>query len=312
MRIIFMGTPDLAAVVLQDLYDSGNEISLVVTQPDRQRGRGKKVSVSPVKALALEHDIPVFQPERVRRPEAVERLRQENADLIVVAAFGQILPKEILEMPRLGCINVHASLLPAYRGAAPIQWAVLNGEKKSGVTIMRMDEGLDTGDILLQKEVELDPKETADSLYDKLAKLGGKLLVQALPGIEDGSLSGIHQDDEKSSYAHMLTRQMGEINWSESAQKIERLVRGLNSWPSAYTSLRGKQLKIWEADVLAEESDAAPGTVVRVEKRRICVATGEGVLALGEVQLSGKKRMSVQAFLLGTPVKEGERLGEES
>ena len=241
----------------------------------------------------------------------MERLREEAPDLIVVAAFGQILSKEILDLPRLGCVNVHASLLPAYRGAAPIQWAVINGEEKSGVTIMQMDEGLDTGDILLQEEIPLASDETVESLYNKMARLGGELLVKALPMIEQGTLTPTKQDDSASCYAPMLKKEMGNIDWSMPAVQIERLVRGLNSWPGAYTFMNGKMLKIWGAEVCGGEAGGEPGTVVGTDKKKIYVSCGEGVLALTEVQYEGKKRMNTQAFLLGAKVEPGQKLTRE-
>ena len=308
MKIVFMGTPDLAAAVLNTMLEAGLAVSLVVTQPDRQKGRGKSLVKSPVKLLAEKWNIPVFQPDRIRRPEAVRRLREEEPDLIVVAAFGQILSKEILDLPPLGCVNVHTSLLPMYRGAAPIQWAVINGEKYSGVTIMKMDEGLDTGPILLQERLELDPKETGESLYDKLSVMGGRLLLDAVKGLEEGTLAAVPQEGE-TCYASMLKKEMGDIDWTQSARKIERLVRGLNSWPSAYTRFQDRILKIWDADVLDEEDEEAPGTVVRTDKNTIYVRCGQGILAVREVQIEGKKRMPVSAFLLGNPVKAGDRLG---
>ena len=328
MKIVFMGTPDLAAEVLDTMMKNGCEVTLAVTQPDRPKGRGKSVIKTPVHECADRWGIPVFSPVRVKRPEAVERLREEAPDLIVVAAFGQILSKEILDLPRLGCVNVHASLLPAYRGAAPIQWAVINGEEKSGVTIMQMDEGLDTGDILLQEEIPLVADETGESLYNKMAKLGGELLVKALPMIEQGTLTPVRQDDAASCYAPMLQKEMGNIDWTMPAVKIERLVRGLNSWPGAYTFMNGKMLKIWGAEVCGagvcggaasaagEPSDvpaagAEPGTVVGTDKKKIYVACGEGVLALTEVQYEGKKRMNTQAFLLGAKVETGQKLTRE-
>ena len=323
MKIVFMGTPDLAAEVLETMMKNGCEVTLAVTQPDRPKGRGKSVIKTPVHECADRWGIPVFSPVRVKRPEAVERLREEAPDLIVVAAFGQILSKEILDLPRLGCINVHASLLPAYRGAAPIQWAVINGEEKSGVTIMQMDEGLDTGDILLQEEIPLAADETGESLYNKMAALGGKLLVQALPMIEQGTLTPIKQDDAASCYAPMLRKEMGNIDWTMPAVQIERLVRGLNSWPGAYTFMNGKMLKIWGVEVCGEAvcavagaagagaGAAEPGTVVGTDKKKIYVACGEGILALTEVQYEGKKRMNTQAFLLGAKVEPGQKLTGE-
>lgn len=320
MKIIFMGTPDLAAGVLNAMMEKGCDVCLAVSQPDRPRGRGKSVSRTPVHSCADKWGIPVFSPKKVRDPQAVERLRQEHADLIVVAAFGQILSQEILDLPRYGCVNVHASLLPKYRGAAPIQWAVINGETESGVTIMQMNAGLDTGDILLQEKVVLDPRETGESLYDKLTAVGGQLLLKALPMIEAGTIGHVRQDDAKSSYAPMLKREMGNIDWNMPAVRIERLVRGLNSWPSAYTFYKGRMLKVWDSEVseeggtvsadsekgVSEPQGVIPGTVLAADKTKIYVRCGQGVLALREVQLEGKKRMPVQSFLLGTHVRCGE------
>ena len=311
MKIVFMGTPDLAAEVLDTMMKSGCEVTLAVTQPDRPKGRGRGVIRTPVHECADKWGITVFSPERVKRPEAVQRLREEAPDLIVVAAFGQILSQEILDLPRYGCVNVHASLLPKYRGAAPIQWAVINGEEKSGVTIMQMDAGLDTGDILLQEEIPLSPRETGESLYEKMAKIGGELLVKALPMIEAGTLTPVRQDNEAASYASMLKKEMGNIDWNMPAEKIERLVRGLNSWPGAYTFISGKMLKIWGSEVTGREAQGEAGTVAGTDKKSIFVNCGEGVLTLSEVQYEGKKRMSTQAFLLGAKVEPGQRLTAE-
>lgn len=320
MKIIFMGTPDLAAGVLNTMMENGCDVCLAVSQPDRPRGRGKSLSKTPVHECADKWGIPVFSPRKVKDPSAVERLRQENADLIVVAAFGQILSQEILDLPRYGCVNVHASLLPKYRGAAPIQWAVINGETETGVTIMQMNAGLDTGDILLQERVPLDAAETGESLYEKLTAVGGELIMKALPMIEAGTIKPVKQDDRLSSYAPMLNREMGNIDWTMQAAQIERLVRGLNSWPSAYTFYGGRMLKIWNSEPagdeaffdekpsgLSGETHNEPGTVISVDKTKIYVQCGEGVLALLEVQMEGKKRMSVQTFLLGTHIKSGEK-----
>ena len=311
MKIVFMGTPDLAAEVLDTMMKSGCEVTLAVTQPDRPKGRGRGVIRTPVHECADKWGIPVFSPERVKRPEAVQRLREEAPDLIVVAAFGQILSQEILDLPRYGCVNVHASLLPKYRGAAPIQWAVINGEEKSGVTIMQMDAGLDTGDILLQEEIPLSPRETGESLYEKMAHLGGELLVKALPMIEAGTLTPVRQDNDAATYASMLKKEMGNIDWNMLAEKIERLVRGLNSWPGAYTFMNGKMLKIWGSELTDRAAQGEAGTVAGTDKKSIFVNCGEGVLALSEVQYEGKKRMSTQAFLLGAKVEPGQKLSAE-
>lgn len=320
MKIVYMGTPDFAVGALQALIEAGHQVAAVVTQPDKPKGRGKEMQMTPVKSCALRNDIPVFQPVKVRTPEAVEMLRGYEADVFVVAAFGQILSEEILTLPRYGCINIHASLLPKYRGSAPIQRVILNGEKETGVTIMQMDKGIDTGDMLMQSVVPIAEKETGDSLHDKLADEGAKLIVEALRKLEAGELVPRKQNDEESCYAKMLDKSMGKIDWKQSAVQIERLVRGLNSWPSAYTSFRGKTLKIWESDVadiqeqkavLHKSGETLPGTVTAVEKDAFYVQTGEGILKVTQVQLEGKKRMEVRAFLLGCQMSVGELLGND-
>lgn len=304
MRIVFMGTPDFAVPALQALAASRHEVSLVVTQPDRQKGRGKAVEESDVKKCAEALSLPVFQPAKVKAEEAVSVLREQHPDAIVVAAYGQILSQEILDLPRYGCINIHGSLLPRWRGAAPIQWSVIEGDERTGITIMQMDKGLDTGDILLQESVEIGAKETAEHLYERLAAMGGPLLLKALDEIEAGTITRTRQDDAKSCYAKMLTKRQGEISWTMPAVRIERLVRGLNSWPSAYTFYRGKMLKIWDADCEPQkEMEAAPGTILGTTRDTIRVQTGDGVLALKEVQPEGKKRMLVKDFLLGYPAE---------
>lgn len=315
MKVVFMGTPDFSVGALEAILAAGHQVPAVVTQPDKPKGRGKEVQVTPVKACAQAHGIPVFQPVKVRDKEAVEVLRSYQADVFVVAAFGQILSEEILTMPRYGCVNIHASLLPKYRGAGPIQWAIINGEEKTGVTIMQMDKGIDTGDMLLKTEVMIDPKETGDSLHDKLARAGAELIVEALPKIERGELVPVRQKDEESCYAKMLQKSMGRIDWQQSAGKLDCLIRGLISWPGAFTLYRGKNLKIWEEmPVCGKESlengGVQPGTVVLVEKDAFYVQTGDGLLKILSVQPEGKKRMAVRDFLLGYPVKAGEMLGE--
>lgn len=311
IRIVYMGTPDFAVEPLEAIIKAGYEVAAVLTQPDKQKGRGKEVKMTPVKECALRHGIPVFQPVRIREPEAVAELEKYQADLFVVAAFGQLLSEEILNMPEYGCINIHASLLPAYRGAAPIQWAVLNGERESGVTIMQMDKGLDTGDMLLKRSVELSPKETGDSLHDKLMHLGAELIVEALSKLERGELVPEKQKDELSSYAKKLTKAMGQIDWSKDAVSLERWIRGLNSWPSAYTFFRGKTLKIWEALVIAEDGGqkAEPGQVISVSRDGFTVACGQGALQILSLQLEGKKRVLAREFLLGYQIEPGMILG---
>lgn len=309
MRAIFMGTPEFAVPTLQALIDH-HEVIGVVTQPDKQRGRGKKVQFPPVKEKAVEYNIPVYQPVRAKEKAFIETLRQLNPDVIVVVAYGQILPESILNIPKYGCINVHGSLLPKYRGAAPIQWAVLDGEEKTGITTMFMEKGLDTGDMLDKVEVVLDSKETAGTLHDKLMEAGADLLLETLKKLEAGTAVRTKQDDSKSCYAKMLSKEMGKIDFTKSANEIERLIRGMNPWPSAYTSMSGKTMKIWDADVVEYQGNEKPGTIVDVTKDSILVATGENALALKEIQLAGKKRMQVQAFLLGRSVEKGIVLGD--
>lgn len=309
MRVIFMGTPDFSVGTLEALIRAGHQVVLAVTQPDKPKGRGGKMQFPPVKETALEHGIPVFQPRKVREPENIEELRKYQADVIVVVAFGQILPREILELTPYGCINVHASLLPSYRGAAPIQWAVINGETVSGVTTMQMDEGLDTGDMLLKTEVPLEPEETGGSLHDKLAAAGASLCVRTLKALEEGTVTPKKQGESPTAYASMLEKEMGEIRWEEPAISIERLIRGLNPWPSAYTGWQDKTMKIWEAEVLEEDSGQEPGTVVRVDKDGFLVQTGKGLLKVTALQIPGKKRMEADAFLRGYSMEPGEKLG---
>ena len=309
MRVIFMGTPDFSVGTLEALIAAGHEVCLAVTQPDKPKGRGGKMQYTPVKEKSLFYNIPVYQPKRVRDPECVEELRKYNADVMVVVAFGQILPKEILEMTPYGCINVHASLLPKYRGAAPIQWAIIEGEEVTGVTTMQMDEGLDTGDMILKTEVPVAADETGESLHDKLAAAGAALCVETLKALEDGTAVREKQGESPTAYAKMLTKELGDIDWAEPAVKIERIVRGLNSWPSAYTHWNGKVMKIWRAAAeAAEAADAQPGTVVSVEKESFAVQTGDGILRVLEVQMPGKKRMDAGAFLRGNTMEPGELL----
>lgn len=307
MRVIFMGTPDMAAGTLQALA-AEHEVVLAVTQPDKPKGRGGKMQHTPVKEKALSLGIPVYQPEKVRDPACVEKLRKYKADVVIVIAFGQIIPKEILDMAPYGCINIHASLLPKYRGAAPIQWAVINGEKVSGVTTMQMDEGLDTGDILFKEEIILEEKETGGTLHDKIAEAGARLCLKTLAAAQAGELAPVKQGESPTEYARMLDKDMGNIRWEDPAVKIERLIRGLNPWPSAYTGWKGKVMKLWRADVYEGETGEVPGTVVRVEKDGFSVQTGKGVLKVTELQIPGKKRMEAGAFLRGYPIKEGEVL----
>lgn len=309
MRIVFMGTPDFSVPTLEALAAGGHQVIAAVTQPDKPKGRGKAVLMTPVKEKAMELSIPVYQPVKVREPEFIEILKEMAPDVIVVVAFGQILPKEILELPKFGCVNVHASLLPKYRGAAPIQWAVIDGEPVSGVTTMLMDVGLDTGDMLEAREIPLDKKETGGSLFEKLSRLGGELILSTLEKLENGTAVRTPQGESGTSYAKMLNKSMGEIDWSMDALRIERLIRGLNPWPSAYTFLNGKTVKIWEAEVTEEAPTGRPGRV-RVTKDRLLVETGSGFLSVTELQLEGKKRMDTAAFLRGFQIEDGVILGE--
>ncbi len=310
MKIIFMGTPDFAVGTLRSLAEAGHEITLVVSQPDKPKGRGHAMVPTPVKVVAEELGIPVFQSVKIR--EAKDVLEKTEADVCVVAAFGQIIPASILHMKKYGCINVHASLLPKYRGAAPIQWAVIDGEKESGVTIMQMDEGLDTGDMLAKVIVPLDEKETGGSLFDKLSEAGGRLCVETLAKLEKGEITPEKQGESPTAYASMLDKKMGNIDWNKSAVVIERLVRGLNPWPSAYTHLDGKTLKIWACDVLPQSaSKGESGEILEVTKDAIHVQTGDGILVLREIQLAGKARMDAGAFLRGYKVVPGTVLSAE-
>jgi len=307
MKIVFMGTPDFAALSLERLIEAGHEITLVVTQPDKEKGRGKQVQKSDVKLVAEKYDLPVFQPVKIKTEGSVAFLKGIEADIFVVAAFGQILSKEILDMPKYGCVNIHASLLPKYRGAAPIQWSIIDGEEKTGVTIQQMDVGLDTGDIIAVKEVVIESDETGGSLFDKLAIAGGELIVETLPLIESGNINRVPQDDSKSTYAGKLSKEMGNIDWNKSAVEIDRLIRGCTPWPSGYTMCSGKTLKIWKASVA--DMEGQPGVICEVAKDHITIGTGNGSLLVEELQLEGKKRMTVHDFLLGYHMEIGDKLG---
>ena len=310
MRLVFMGTPSFAVPTLAALHEAGHEVALVVTQPDKPKGRGMKLAPPPVKEKALELGLVVFQPERVKAPEAVEALANIAPDAIVVAAFGQILPKTVLDIPKSGCYNVHASLLPKYRGAAPINWAIINGEESTGVTIMKMDVGMDTGEMLLKEEEPILPDDTAGTLTERLAAMGARLMVKALKELEAGVLHGTPQDSGKATYASMLKKEMGRIDWTRPAVEIERLVRGLNPWPGAYTVVKGETLKIWKAAVKGEdESPATSGEVIDAGKDGILVACGPGALLIQELQPAGGRRMKASEYLAGHPIRPSERLG---
>lgn len=309
MNVIFMGTPDFSVPVLEGLIASKEHtVTAVVTQPDKARGRSGKLVFTPVKEVAVENDIPVYTPARVKDAEFVEQLRKIPCDVIVVVAFGQILSKEILDYPKFGCINVHASLLPRWRGAAPMQWAILEGDEKTGVTTMQMAEGLDTGDMLLKAETVIEKEDTAETIHDRLSEMGKDLLLETLEKVEKGEIVPQKQDDGLSCYAKMLKKDMGKIDMNWDAAKVERYIRGMNSWPSAYTTFRGKTLKLWRANVLAENTGEKPGTVVDVLKNSFIVQTGDGCLEFLEVQLEGKKRMDAGSFLRGVKIEKGDCL----
>ncbi len=310
MKVLFMGTPDFAVGALEAIVNAGHEVVGVVTQPDKPKGRSGQMQFPPVKECALKYDIPVFQPVKIKTPESVEELKRFGADIFVVAAFGQMLSAEILDMPKYGCVNIHASLLPKYRGAAPINQVIIDGEKETGVTIQQMALGCDTGDILTTKVVAIDAKETAESLFDKLAIAGAQLIVETLPKIAAGEITPIPQDESQATHVRKMDKSFGRIDWTKPAVEIERLIRGLNSWPSAYTYYQGKSIKLWEADVVAADVKAEAGSIVEVSKDYFDVATGEGLLRVKELQLEGKKRMDTKSFLLGNQWKAGFRLGE--
>ena len=306
MKIIFMGTPDFSVGTLEALIAAGHEITLVVSQPDKPKGRGHELQPTPVKETALKHGLPVYQPKKVRDPEVIEKLRETEADVIVVIAFGQIIPKAILEMKQYGCINVHASLLPKYRGAAPIQWAVIDGEKESGVTIMQMDEGLDTGDVLYCKKIAIDPEETSGELFDRVTAVGAEALCETIPQIAAGTLTAVPQDHENATLAPMLNKEMAEFHLTDSAAHIHNWVRGMNPWPGAwFITSGGKKLKVMSCRVAAANGEA-PGTVLATKP--LTVACGEGAIQLLEVVPEGKKPMDGTAFAAGLRLKTGDNL----
>lgn len=306
-RLVFMGTPAFAVPILRALIHSEDNVVAVVTQPDKPAGRGKKLSPPPVKVLAQKHGIPVLQPEKIKDPAFIEKLKDLAPDLIVVAAYGKILPKEILEIPPHGCLNVHASLLPKFRGAAPINWAIISGEKETGITIMLMDEGMDTGDILLQEAIPIGPEETAGELHDCLAELGARLVVEAIRGLKEGRIAPRKQPEEGVSYAPLLRKEDGLLDFSRPAHELAALIRGLDPWPSAYTYFRGKLLKLFRPQVISGETSAAPGEIVSLEDG-LTIATGDGLLQVKEVQPEGKKRMSAAEFVRGYRPQIGEKL----
>ncbi|MBF8982201.1 methionyl-tRNA formyltransferase [Lutibacter sp. B2] len=308
MKIVFMGTPEFAVPCLNEIIDK-HEVLAVVTQPDRPKGRGKKLSAPPVKEKALFHDIIVLQPLKVRDEKFIEEMKVLNPDYIVVVAFGQILPKELLDIPKFGCINVHASLLPQYRGAAPINWCIINGESITGVTTMYMNEGLDTGDMILKSEILIEDK-TADQLHDELSAEGAKLLDETLNLIEMGRAPREKQIDSQSSYAPIMNKNLGNINWQKSAESIRNLIRGVIPWPSAYTTYKGEKFKVWKAEVQLKIDNDTPGKIIEVNNQGVFVCTGDGILVIKEVQFLNSRRMTVDAYLRGHEIEEGAILGE--
>ena len=303
LRTVFMGTPDFALQTLQGLIDAGCKMVGVYTQPDRPKGRGKQLAAPPVKELAQKYDIPVYQPLKLRQPEAVAELEALAPDLIVVVAYGQILPKSVLEIPAHGCINVHASLLPKYRGAAPINKAIIDGETETGITTMYMDVGLDTGDMLVKKALSIGPEETAGELHDRLASLGRETMEETLRQLCAGTLQREVQDDEQSTYASMMKKEDGRIDWNRSAQEIHNHVRGLDPWPGAYTTINGELLKL--AETRPEAAEGLPGNVIAADKNGVCVACGSGSLRIQQLQLAGRKRLAAADFLRGCPLEAG-------
>ncbi len=305
LKTIFMGTPDFAVPCLEVLQ-AKTEVLAVITQPDRPKGRGHNLQASPVKQKALEYNLPVLQPEKIKTEEFTAELEKLQPDLIVVVAFGQILSQRILDIPPLGCVNVHASLLPRYRGAAPIHWSIINGEKETGVTTMLMDAGLDTGDMLLKDKVTITEEMTTEELHDQLMAMGGKLLAETIDGLANGTITPEKQDDSISNYAGMLNKETGHIDWSKSAVEIHNLIRGLNSWPVAWSMKDGKNYKFWRTKVENSNNDKAPGTVVELRKNSFYIATGEGLLEVLEIQPPSKKRMSAGDLLRGHGVAVGD------
>lgn len=304
-----MGTPQFAVPCLKTLIDSRHEVIGVFTQPDRPSGRGQKINVTPIKEKALKYNISIFQPGTLKDIEVIKNIERLNPDIIAVVAYGQILPEEILQIPKYGCVNVHASLLPKYRGAGPINWVIINGEKKTGITTMYMDAGLDTGDILLKEEIKIGEDETAGELHDRLMNLGAKILDETIELIEAGKIQPIPQNHNEASYAPMLTKKLGKIDWSKSAEEIKNLIRGTTPWPTSYTTYDGKIMKVWRSSVVHSDRGYKPGKILEVKKDCILVATGKDILSIEELQFSGRKRMSVKQYLIGNNIEINKILG---
>lgn len=311
MRVVFMGTPEFAVPTLKVLLEDENiEVVGVFTQPDKPKGRGKKLAMPPVKELALENNLEVFQPEKIKTSESVALLKELNPELIVVVAFGQILSKEILDIPKYGCINVHASILPAYRGAAPINWAIIKGEKTSGVTTMFMDVGLDTGDMIYKEYVEISEEDNSSTLHDKLSSAGYTVLKKTIDNLKKGDLPREKQIEEESSYAPIMDKSLGKVNWKNSAEDIYNLVRGVIPWPGAHTTINDDVMKIWGVKKSSKKTDKAPGMIIDVTQEGIYVATNDGVVVIDEIQMPNKKRMPVKEYLKGNKIELGIVLGE--
>ncbi len=308
MRVIYMGTPDFAVYALRSIVEAGHDVVACFTQPDKAKGRSKALKPTPVKVQAMEYDIPVYQPVKLREQENVDIIAKYDPDVIVVAAYGQILPESILNIPRYGCINIHASLLPKYRGAAPIEWAIIDGEKETGVTTMYMAKGLDTGDMIEHSVVSIGDDDTGETLTEKLAEAGAELILSTLTGLEDGTATKTPQDDSLSCYASMLTKDMGDIDFTQPADKIERLVRGLQPWPCAYTKINGKNVKIYAAKVVGCENGGQPGDIVSVTKKSFAIACGHDAIQIMRLQPEGKKPMDAAAFLAGNKLETGQHI----
>lgn len=311
MRIVFMGTPDFAVPTLEKLYEAGHDVAAVFTQPDKPKGRGYKLTPPPVKVLAQQHATPVYQPQSLKKePEIWSVIKQLEPDCIVVAAYGKLLPKQVLDIPKYHCVNVHGSLLPKYRGAAPIQWSVLNGDKVTGITTMLMAEGMDTGDILMQCTTPIGENETASELFDRLAEMGADLLIQTLEKLEKGELTPVKQNDNEATYASMLTKDMCMLDFSKPAREVHKKICGLSDWPCATTMLNGKRLKVYRSEIVSSKcSDVAVGTVIDTQK--FCVRCADGVVRFTEIQAEGSKRMKSEDYLRGNPVSANTVLGME-
>ncbi|WP_313756616.1 methionyl-tRNA formyltransferase [Tissierella sp.] len=305
MKIVFMGTPDFAVPTLKSLYSKGYSIELVITQKDKPKGRGKKLQYTPVKEKALELGLEVYQPDSINDIETINRIKSINPDFIVVVAYGQILKKDILEIPKYGCYNVHASLLPKYRGAAPINWVIINGEEETGVTIMEMEEGLDSGDMLLWKSIPINRDDDASSIHDKLSELGGKLIIGALEGIRNGELNKIPQNHSLSTYAHMLDKGMGRINWNDKGENIINLIKGLKPWPSAYSQYKDEIVKIHKASLSGKVKEGSNGEIVKVDNKGMYVNAQDKIVVIEEIQFPGKKKLKVEEYLRGNSIEKG-------